>query len=382
MKKLLLLLAVVGMVFTACESSDGLDDVNGGVTEQPGDSSDTDENAISFSPASIDVPVEAGTYEVEVSSPCAWQASTEADWIIVETLGGVEGKSTLKFSVLSYDDEVETEHKERRGTILVQNSEEGLSAELEVAQTTILLGLEFDTFEYKYSGGSGAVAVSSNVDYEVSSNASWLTCTKMEGEVRLKASKYYYTDKNRKAVVTLYNAEYNKSKKLVVTQTASPYVVGAIAIKENVAGVIYYIDENVTKIMMLDEAPLLKWCVSDKNSDYVLVGTTDKEDGRVNMETIKLIENWESKYPAFKWCADLGEGWYLPAYNELLQIHNQRAVLGESLSDNGFAPLGEGHYWSSTEHTAEYANMVYFNIGNNAIDFKYKEYRVRAVYAF
>lgn len=386
MKKLLLLLAVVGMVFTACESSNGLDDGNGNETVQPGDGSNIDdvidENVISFSPAFIDVPVEEGTYEVEVSSPFAWQASSNADWIVVETESGVEGKSTLKFSVLSYDDEVEAEHKERRGTILVQSVEEGLSAELAVAQTTIVFKLDTQAVEYDYNGGSKAVVVNSSIDYEVVCDASWLTCSKLEDELRFSASKYYYTDKSRKAVITLYNAEYDKRRTLVVSQTASPYEVGAIVVKEDAAGIIYYIDENITKIMMLDEAPQLKWCTNEKNSDYVSVGTTDKEDGRVNMATIKTVDGWESKYPAFKWCADHGEGWYLPAYNELLKIHEQRETLNKTLEDNGFATLDKGHYWSSTEQTPEYAYMLYFYLGNNPTDFKYKEYRVRAVYAF
>ncbi|MEG1842600.1 MAG: hypothetical protein RR971_05055 [Alistipes sp.] len=55
-------------------------------------------------------------------------------------------------------------------------------------------------------------------------------------------------------------------------------------------------------------------------------GCTDMEDGWKNMQTMEaLIKNttltW-SNFPAFLWCRNLGEGWYLPARKEIELLWN------------------------------------------------------------
>ena len=67
----------------------------------------------------------------------------------------------------------------------------------------------------------------------------------------------------------------------------------------------------------------LRWC-EFKKSDAVRLGLDDQHDGAVNQAAFARMADegkvrWED-YPAFKWCRDLGEGWYLPAINEVLRI--------------------------------------------------------------
>ena len=102
MKKIFLLLAAVGMIFTACEPANGLDeDNNGNNTEQPGGGNDdaipTDK--IVIKPSTITVEAAANSYIVAVSSPCSWRATTEEDWITLETGLGIDGKQQLIFAV-------------------------------------------------------------------------------------------------------------------------------------------------------------------------------------------------------------------------------------------------------------------------------------------
>lgn len=44
-----------------------------------------------------------------------------------------------------------------------------------------------------------------------------------------------------------------------------------------------------------------------------------------NTDVIKQLTDWESRYPAFKWCDDLNRngvsGWYLPSINELKELY-------------------------------------------------------------
>jgi hypothetical protein len=94
---------------------------------------------------------------------------------------------------------------------------------------------------------------------------------------------------------------------------------------------------------------------SDYNEQYRLIGAGDKYNGANNMAKVKQIYGWQSKYPAFKWCADLGEGWYLPAIEELkiftLNTFVHYAV-NQTLASKGkkLANKGDHHYyWSSTD---------------------------------
>ena len=82
----------------------------------------------------------------------------------------------------------------------------------------------------------------------------------------------------------------------------------------------------------------------------------DIVDGAKNMAVIAAIEDWQSKYPAFKWCAEQGEGWYLPAIDELKSLilnEKARESINRTLIAEGGVPLfGRGdkeRYWSSTE---------------------------------
>ena len=69
-----------------------------------------------------------------------------------------------------------------------------------------------------------------------------------------------------------------------------------------------------------------------------------KSDGVANMEKVKQQSGWRAEYPAFRWCDDLGEGWYLPAINEMKAIIKQSEVLNRGLIDKL-----DGIYLSSTE---------------------------------
>lgn len=86
----------------------------------------------------------------------------------------------------------------------------------------------------------------------------------------------------------------------------------------------------------------------------VETGAIDDDNGAYNMEIIKSQPDWETNYPAFKWCADYGKDWYLPARNELYTIYEQKSIIDSTLSANGYTSL-KRDYWSSTESSGSYA---------------------------
>ncbi len=78
----------------------------------------------------------------------------------------------------------------------------------------------------------------------------------------------------------------------------------------------------------------------------------NKRDGAINQAVAMQQENWQERYPAFAFCASLGEGWYLPAMEELKTfLRDDLSVLNavnQRLEQLG-APIVKGWYWSSTE---------------------------------
>jgi hypothetical protein len=118
------------------------------------------------------------------------------------------------------------------------------------------------------------------------------------------------------------------------------------------------------------------------------IGANDKYDGANNMSKVKQIDGWREKYPAFAWCADLGEGWYLPAIDELKKFTLHKAIhdaVNCTLVTKGkkLANKGRWHwYWSSTEYDKFCAWIVYMYVGTTDNYIKNRSGYVRAVSAF
>lgn len=120
-------------------------------------------------------------------------------------------------------------------------------------------------------------------------------------------------------------------------------------------GVVFWLDStgNHGKIVSMDDTQL-PWCTVAE--DGLLTGSSDYEDGMKNLNVIMKIDDWREKYPAFAWCADHGDGWYLPAINELkvllldpiVRSRVNNALFKKMVST--IPPVGSRDwYWSSTE---------------------------------
>ena len=145
--------------------------------------------------------------------------------------------------------------------------------------------------------------------------------------------------------------------------TSAPYKVGDYYNDGAKQGVVFEVtaDGKHGKIVSMTQSREgLRWS-SDSAEQKRFIGADSKTDGAYNMARVKAIANWQSKYPAFKWCADLGEGWYLPPIEELRKFTLDNAVHdavnrtltlkgGEKLFNRG----DRGWYWSSTEYNRQY----------------------------
>ena len=205
-----------------------------------------------------------------------------------------------------------------------------------------------------------------------------------------------FSYKNYGIYVRAVSAFGDSSNAVSVATTSAPYKVGDYyndGVKE---GVVFEVSADGLhgKIVSMKQSVYeLQWS-SDETEQKRLIGADSKTDGAYNMAKVKAIFGWRYKYPAFKWCADLGEGWYLPSIEELKVFTLNTAIhdaVNRTLIARGGTQLydrGElGWYWSSTEssktHSFDFCawrvNMNYGGAGNGS---KGSYTYVRAVSAF
>lgn len=103
-----------------------------------------------------------------------------------------------------------------------------------------------------------------------------------------------------------------------------PRRVGDYYDRDGARGIVCYVDASGMHglIISLDET-MLPWSLFHK-PDLRTIGTDHPSDGRENMAAAERFIaanglSWDD-FPAFKWCRDHGEGWYLPSIDEMLAI--------------------------------------------------------------
>lgn len=234
--------------------------------------------------------------------------------------------------------------------------------------------------------GSSNVLLSSNVDLTASVEAdaaSWLSA-----EVTRRSLTLTYTlndtGAERSANVIVSAGNLQQTVTLVQPSYVQPkvgYEVGDVV--EDGKGMIYWVDASDSKIAKAVSLTRVKgklW-----STDAVAAGADKFVNGPANME---LLNN--EKYEAAAFCSAMGEGWYLPARDELVElfeIYNGKlatettiakpeaisdeektaraafdAMLvgasAEAMNTAGDASNGDA-YWSSTESETD-ASMAYF----------------------
>ena len=208
MKKFLLLLALLGVVFTACQS--GLDNgENGGNPSIP---------KIELSQQTVEVDFEPDTYTVSVTSPYSWDATSKNDdWIIVDSKTGIAGTKELKFSIERNENE-----EVREGTILLTNNTFNLATELYVIQKAFepKITIEPKTLNFATEGGTQDITIKANFEYTVSTTADWISYTETDNVITITAPEYAEVEE-RTADIIISSDKYNNISEVVkVTQGA------------------------------------------------------------------------------------------------------------------------------------------------------------------
>ena len=169
----------------------------------------------------------------------------------------------------------------------------------------------------------------------------------MKNGGNLESRKNYHSYAIAVAKVNISNSRsdtssYNKPSNKV-------YRVGDIYEENGKSGVVFEVDASGKhgKIVSINCSPSLMWATGAEQTKFI--GATDIYDGQKNMDVVKRISDWQSKYPIFYWCANLGNGWYLPAKEEWAKIYRLRGSLESKLSRKL-----DTFFWTSTENNEVY----------------------------
>ena len=190
------------------------------------------------------------------------------------------------------------------------------------------------------------------------------------------------TDKSVRAVYAFEKNSITKSR------TSAPYKVGDYyndGVKE---GVVFEVDSDGYHgkiVSMTQSSNGIDW-----SSEYkILIKAKHETEGLHNLAKVSRRKDWRKNYPAFAWCVDLGDSWYLPAIGELQSLFAAYEAVNKTVVAYGGEKLyKDEEYWSSTEYpknVGAYCNAyayykrtgVIYTDGN-----KFANYTVRAVASF
>ena len=148
---------------------------------------------------------------------------------------------------------------------------------------------------------------------------------------------------------------------------AQTYKIGDVYDKGGVKGVVFYVDDSGEHGLLVSPTGFEgKWCKKEQVNNTI--NCYDEKDGAVNMETIATYikdndASWD-EFPLFQWARSLGEGWYIPASDELKLL--AKAINGgEEYSEkniNKFAKIlkkekGQGFINKGLGHPDDFMNI-------------------------
>ena len=221
MKKLLLLLALVGMVAYGCTDSSTDDDHNP-PTNQPGPSGDEDLAFTNNTNTAPTISHEGGTAKISFTAALSWSVSVYADWLSVSDDEGEAGNGSFVITAEANDGD-----KERKGVVAIKLSN-NKSYEITVKQS---FNADSDDIEFinnsntaphmEYGGGTVQIAFIAKTDWTVTCYADWLSTSKSSGSKG--ENSFFITaasnpkEEERSGVVAI-KSKNNKSYEIKVTQ--------------------------------------------------------------------------------------------------------------------------------------------------------------------
>ena len=286
---------------------------------------------LTVDPAALNVAKTAGATATATVTSNSEVLSVDVDYAAASWLSAKLEGTTLTVTTTAAN----TQPVVREGVVYV-NAGEGINnttVSVKVTQAledeiapTLTLGAK----EAKLAGAEASLAIisfeSNMTDVTVAvaeDGKAWLKAEKDDKNITLTALTANDSGAERSTTVTV-TAKNTKgtaiSETIAVTQAQKPAegTIGIGSIVEN--GVLFWISEDgkTGKVVAGPRADGAAAKVSESKTS--VDGASSKDDGLFNTDAVKAVDPTFATHPAFKFCADMGEGWYLPALREAYSL--------------------------------------------------------------
>lgn len=168
---------------------------------------------------SINVVAAGETKSVTLESNISWEASCDAEWVTITPTKGDKGTSTIKIEVAAY-----TKTIARESVVKIFNTEYNIEKQIQIYQSAFnpTLYVSTESISAPAAGTTKSLTIQSNISWEASCDADWVTVTPTNGENGTSTLKVKVAEKTntgaRETVVMVSNSEYNIEKQIAITQ--------------------------------------------------------------------------------------------------------------------------------------------------------------------
>ncbi len=287
---------------------------------------------LTIEPAALNVAKTAGAKATATITSDSEVLSVEVDYSAASWLSAKLEGTTLTVTTTAANPNPVT----REGIVHVSAGEGINTTTIDVTVTqaledeiapTLTLGAK----EANLGGAEAALAIisyeSNMTDVTVAvaeDGKAWLKAEKDDKNITLTALSDNESGAERSTTVTV-TAKNTKgttvSETIAVTQAQKPAegTIGIGSIVED--GVLFWISEDgkIGKVVAGPRAEKKAASVFSESKTSV-DGASSKDDGLFNTNAVKAVDPTFATHPAFKFCADMGEGWYLPALREAYSL--------------------------------------------------------------
>ena len=207
MKKLLLLLATVGVLLTACEGGGNVEEENGGDPFIP---------EISCSPKSLEFKSHGEEKEVVIVANFEYDVTENADWVDIEIID-----TGINVITKRNEDTVE-----RSTNIIISNEKYNITEIIAVKQSAYVPKIELSrqSVEVTFESAEYSVSVTSPYSWAATSKNDWIIVENQTGIAGTKelifSVEYNEIDKIREGTIVIKNEDYNLVAELYVIQKA------------------------------------------------------------------------------------------------------------------------------------------------------------------
>lgn len=357
---------------------------------------------VTITAAPVEAPIPAVELSVDKSEIVADNSDTATFTVKVD---GEDKSSEVKITVINYNSELEgnTFTTDVAGEfVFVANYEGVKSNEVKVVATAVeapvqkTLKIQSDVNRIKADGSEKVTFTVLYGEDDVTADAE-IYCSNHEG-VTVEGNTFSSTTVGSYSFRARYDGQTTGTAVNIDVydpELVGKYEIGAIHEVDGVKGVIFAIksDNNgdtYCYLFSMDEEDLqwstkYEWCnCMSQRGDY-------NSSDPFNMWGMNIDD-----YPAFKWCKEHGEGWFLPSSTEMhwlweMLTNGERDFKAPSVAkynafivENGGEPFCETYYWSSNETSDDLVEVVAFmNDSVVCLDPKKDNvYTARAAYRF